>query len=196
MSPVIAISGTPGTGKTVVAKLLSQELGISFIEMTHLIETQHLHSGRDPERGSLIADIGKLQQHLVEQYHNAAERIIIVGHFADEVPETILEILVVLRCHPLTLIDRLRTRNWPEEKIVENIQAEILGECTAQGFARHTHNKIFEVDTTVATAEEVAKSIKAIITGKGQQYVAGKISWLQVIDPQILHHIMEKNSLP
>lgn len=196
MLPVIAISGTPGTGKTIVAQLLAKELDVSFIELTQLIKKHNLHSGRDSKRDSLIANIDKLQQHLVSQYRNAKERVIIVGHFADEVPVSLLEILVVLRCHPVILIQRLRKRNWSEEKIVENVQAEILGESTAQGLSRHAPSKIFEIDTTDSSVEEVIENIKKIMTDNRAQYSAGNISWLQVLDPELLYQIMEKNTLP
>ena len=144
MPSVIAISGTPGTGKTGVGQLLVKRLNATLIELSHLAKEQQLLLGEDVKRETLIADTIKLQKYLVNLTHEFPKTYVIVGHFADEVPEKILEFLVVLRCNPITLTQRLRNRQWSQSKILENVQAEILGECTMQALLRHNRDKVFE----------------------------------------------------
>jgi adenylate kinase len=193
---VIAISGTPGTGKTGVGQLLVTRLNATLIELSHLAKEQQLLIGEDADRKTFIADTEKLQHYLVNLIRQSPETYVIVGHFADEVPEELLEFLVVLRCNPITLTQRLRGRQWSQSKILENVQAEILGECTMQALLRHRRDKIFEIDTTEATLEEVAEAIEVIQTGTSHEYTVGRISWLSTVNPRIIHEIMEENTLP
>ncbi len=196
MPSVIAISGTPGTGKTGVGQLLIKRLNATLIELSHLAKKQQLLLGEDVKRKTLIADTEKLQHYLVNLIHDSTESYVIVGHFADEVPEEILEFLVVLRCNPITLTQRLRNRQWSQSKILENVQAEILGECTMQALLRHKRDKVFEIDTTEAPLEEVVDAIEVIQKGTSHEYTVGRISWLSTLDPRIIHEIMEENTLP
>jgi adenylate kinase len=193
---VIAISGTPGTGKTGVGQLLVKRLDATLIELSHLVKEQQLLIGEDLKRDTLIADTEKLQQYLVNFVRESPVTYVIVGHFADEVPEELLEFLVVLRCNPITLTQRLRNRQWLQSKILENVQAEILGECTMQALLRHKREKVFEIDTTESTLEEVVDAIEVIQTGTSHEYTVGRISWLSTLDPRTIHEIMEENTLP
>ncbi|MFX1576613.1 MAG: adenylate kinase family protein [Promethearchaeota archaeon] len=196
MENVIAISGTPGTGKTALGNLLSHQLDAKFIELSQVVTNHQFHFGEDTERETLIADIDRLQEYLTNQFQDSDQLFVVTGHFADLVPKEFLRVLVVLRCHPLTLIRRLAERNWSSKKILENIQAEILGECTSQGLAKISRHRIFEIDTTNATTDEVVTAIESILSGKGDQYSVGKTSWLRTLDPQLIHKIMEKKQLP
>ncbi len=196
MGCVIAISGTPGTGKSAVGTLLSQQLDLELIEIGQIIKDFELHQGMDPQRETLIADIDRLQEYLNRLLGSQQKELIITGHFSDIVPDKFLKVLIVLRCHPLTLLERLHKREWASEKILENIQAEILGECTSQALANHSYQKIFEINTTTLSTQQVAKIITDILNEKGKQHNVGKISWLAMLDPQMLHQIMEENRLP
>lgn len=196
MERVIAISGTPGTGKSAVGSLLAKQINAEIIELGEVVRKQHLYYGEDPERGSLIANLDSLYDYLVPLFQNGEKLLIVIGHFADLVPEEYLKVLVVLRCHPITLTERLLDRQWPIKKTLENIQAEILGVCTSQGLAQHNQNKIFEIDTTDLSIERVVTIIRQILAGVGDRYMVGKISWLRNLDPQLIHEIMEEGKLP
>lgn len=196
MEQVIAISGIPGTGKTAVGSVLAKRLNAEFIELGQVVKERQLHYGIDPDRGTLIANIDSLQDYLIDQIQDTEKLFVVVGHFADLVPENYLKVLVILRCHPVTLAERLCSRQWSSKKTLENIQAEILGECTSQGLARHRLEKIFEIDTTDTPIEEVVDTIEVILSGKGDQFAFGKISWLRTLDPELIHQIMEENRLP
>jgi adenylate kinase len=193
---VIAISGTPGTGKTGVGQELANRLKATLIELSQLAEEQQLLIGEDTDRETLIVDVEKLQVYLTNFISESAKRYVVVGHFADVIPEDLLDFLVVLRCNPIVLIQRLRSRQWTEKKILENVQAEILGECTAQALSHHKLDKVFEIDTTEASLKEVVDAIEAIHAGHQQQFTVGQISWLRRLDSETLHEIMEENSLP
>jgi adenylate kinase len=193
---VIAISGTPGTGKTAVGNTLAKRLNAEVIELGQVVKDQGFHYGEDSDRETLIINIEALQNYMVQQFQNSEKRFVIIGHFADIVSEEFLAVLVVLRCHPVILTKRLSNRQWPVKKILENIQAEILGVCTSQSLSQHNRSKIYEIDTTDLSVDEVVTAIEVILAGKGHQYNLGKVSWLHSLDPQLIHQIMEENRLP
>jgi adenylate kinase len=193
---VIALSGTPGTGKSAVGQLLATKLSVECLELNQLVIDHRFYLGEDADRRTLIADVDKLRNHLEKLLDDTRARYVIVGHFADEVPKHRLEVLVILRCNPIILTQRLRKRGWSEEKIIENIQAELLGECTAQALIRHERRQIFEIDTSEKTPPATVIAIENILAGKGNHYAVGQISWLHRLKPQLIHLIMEEKTLP
>jgi adenylate kinase len=196
MGSVIALSGTPGTGKSVIGQLLATNLSIECLELNQLIIDHQLYLGEDPERATLIADIENLRDYLSKMLQNTKDRFVMVGHFADEVPEKFLEALIILRCNPVILTQRLRKKGWSTEKILENIQAELLGECTAQALARHNQSQLSEIDTSEMKPPEVVEAIHTILGGKSSYYAIGQISWLHNLNPNLIHQIMEEKKLP
>lgn len=196
MKCILAISGTPGTGKTEVGQLLAKHLKTQILELSDFAKQKQLFLGKDQDRDTFIVDVDQLRHFLVDLAHRSDERFIVVGHFADEVPKDFLKLIVVLRSNPVVLTQRLLQRGWTHKKILENIQAEILGDCTAQALTRHDHSKVFEIDTTNLSPEETVEAIEKILAGKGNQFVVGEISWLHTLDPKLLHQIMEERRLP
>lgn len=196
MQRAIAISGTPGTGKTAIGLLLANQLKFQFIDLSQIIKEQELIVGTDLTRETLVADPTALREHILQILNQSTEQLVVVGHFVDELQDELLEAIIVLRCNPLILAQRLRERQWSDAKILENLQAEILGDCTAQSLSRHPKHKIFEVDTSTRTIQESVDTIKAILSDKKTEFLVGKISWLRTMEPKLLHQIMEENQLP
>jgi adenylate kinase len=196
MGSLIALSGTPGTGKSIIGQLLAKDLHIQCLELNQIVIDHELHLGEDTDRETLIADVEKVKEHLVKILADNENRFVVVGHFADEVPKELLEVLIILRCNPVVLTQRLQEKGWSVEKILENVQAELLGECTAQALARHNQNQIFEIDTSELTPPEAVVAINNILAGKGSHHNVGQISWLRSLNAHLVHQIMEEKTLP
>ncbi len=196
MSQALAISGTPGVGKTSTGILLAKRLDVDVLELSRLVEREKLYSRRDEVRATLVADMEALERYLAELFSQTKRTHLVLGHFADIIPDKFLKCLVVLRCHPKILTERLKERQWTHAKILENVQAEILGECTSQALLRHPSEKIFEINVSQHTEEEVADFIEKVFSGQSTEFVPGRISWLQTLNGQVLHRIMEEGRLP
>ena len=63
---VIAVTGTPGTGKTTLAKKLAEEFDYLYIDVDKLITKNKLYEGYDRNRQTKIVDIKKLNKKLIE----------------------------------------------------------------------------------------------------------------------------------
>jgi len=192
----LALSGTPGTGKSEVSRLLAGQLKAEIVDLSQVVKERGLVLGRDAPRNTLIADSARVEQYLETLLQSAKRRYIVVGHYADVTPDALLQCIIVLRCDPTVLTKRLRERGWSHAKILENVQAEILGVCTAQALERHPIHKTFEIDTSSGTVAQVAASVNSILEGQGAQFAPGRISWLRILDPLLIDRIMEQGQLP
>jgi adenylate kinase len=157
---IVAITGTPGTGKTEVAKALSKKLGWKYFSLNAIAEAGNLYEGYDKERDCTIVDIKRLRG---EVNVLAAENrnIIIEAHYAHDMPA---DVVIVLRTEPSVLRKRMAGKGFHEEKIAENVEAEMMEVIKDE--ADEKHKNVYEIDTTRKTAEEAAKEIKRIISSQ------------------------------
>ena len=113
----IALTGTPGTGKTSVAETLRGK-GYDVIDLTRHIKDNNLREEYDAERDTYAVDVEKLNESLSD-----CEDCVFEGHLAHFID---VDSIVVLRCHPDVLAERLRARGYDEGKVRENVEAELL----------------------------------------------------------------------
>ncbi len=164
----VALTGTPGVGKTTVARILRGR-GYDVLDLNQLAEEKNFITGYDEKRDSNIVDVEELDDYI--RSHNTKKDLIIEGHLSHLLS---VESAIILRCDPIVLGERLKAKGWQENKIKENVAAEILDVIKIEAF--EMLDKVFEIDTTRKTAEEVADSIEGIMNGK---YIAPEIGWLK-----------------
>jgi len=162
---LISLSGTPGTGKTTVAELLSPA-GYRIIPMNEL--TKEFLAGRDQERESDEVDMGALIESVGAgkflTSNNIETHILIEGHLSHLLP---VDIIVVLRTSPKVLKERLASRGYSTEKVRENMEAEALGVITME--ALEAGVPVYEIDTTEMSPEETAKRLTEIVEDAGKE---------------------------
>jgi adenylate kinase len=149
----LALTGTPGTGKSTVADLIDE--GFKVIHVNDLVREGY-NQGLDEERGCLIADIPPLSKFV----KGLKGDYILEGHISHLLPA---DAVVVLRASPSALRGRLKARGWSQAKVRENVEAEALDIILAE--ALDTHKKVYEIDTTNMTPMQVRDSVLEIIKG-------------------------------
>ena len=164
---LVALTGTPGTGKSSVAAVLEHR-GHRVLRLDLFAEEHKLIAGFDEARGTREVDVDALDR---EVRATAADGFL-VGHYAHLLS---VDLAVVLRCHPRTLAARLGSRGWPERKVHENVEAEAIDTITQEAVA--LLSKVYEVDTTSATAEDSATAVLAILQGKTEGHEPGRVDW-------------------
>ncbi len=186
---IIALTGTPGTGKTTVCGIIKEHSQYrehySIIDINKLIIDEGLHSGKDEENGSYIADFGKLEKRVKELTGQSPELdIIMEGHLSHFLSDA--DAIVVLRAHPVALRKRLgKRKEYSFKKIKENADAEALDVILVESSERS--DKVLEIDTTNATALAVVKSVISIMESlkKGkipEEFLPGKINWIDQVE--------------
>ena len=184
---IIAISGTPGTGKTSVSKKLSEIANAKFISLNKLAVSEQLTLKYDKKRDTHVVDFKKLIPHVINQIESYKktniEFLLIESHFSDIIPEKYIDYAIILRCNPDELYKRLEKRGYKKEKIIENVQSEILGNCANFFIEEQIKSPIYEIDTTSLTIEAISKVIIDLINNniKVEKYVIGKVDWLEFL---------------
>ncbi|MFQ5814929.1 MAG: adenylate kinase family protein [Candidatus Hydrothermarchaeaceae archaeon] len=174
---IVLLTGTPGTGKSTVARILSKKLGYNLISLNDWIfkEAGEAVVDYDDFRSTNVVDVDILEGRL----RNINDDVIIEGHLSHFL--SIGDIVVVLRAHPRVLNERLT--GFSDSKRGENMEAEALDVCLIESLERHDSSKVFEVDTTEKQPEEVAEAIQRIMEGRRDGYRPGKIDWSEELRP-------------
>jgi adenylate kinase len=182
---IIIISGTPGCGKTSVAHELSKLIDTRIISLSELAVTDDFSFEYDKERKTYIVDFKIFLPYILKKIKiikmNPSQFLIIESHFSDIIPNKYIDYIFILRCDPDELAKRLQKKNFDLDKITENVQSEILGNCVNYLVQKKIKKPIYEIDTTNLNIESVTKTINDIIFAKVdvENYHLGKIDWLE-----------------
>ena len=164
----VALTGTPGTGKTTASGLVADRVGVEVIHLNDAIREAGLFSERDVERDSLVADLDAVESWL-DEHRTASE----ADHLVESHLAHLLDVdrVIVLRCHPESLKPRLRERGESEASVAENAESEALDTILAAAVDRHGKGSVWEIDTTDRTPEAVADDVAAAIRGETEPRV-------------------------
>ena len=177
---IVSITGTPGTGKTSISKLL-RDRGFEVFNFNKVAIENNFLIGKDRKRDTFIVDIKKFNKYVKENY-SQKKIIFIEGHLSHLLKS--VDKVIVLRCHPDELRKNLSNRGWNKNKIKENLEAEILDVILCEALDLHTPRNIFEIDATGKSIKDVFSSIIEIIENKFRvikKYNIGKIDWSEEI---------------
>lgn len=168
----VGITGTPGTGKTSVGEKLEERLDWKLIKINEVVKEKEVYEGYDEKRDSYIVDEKKLDKILGSC---VKKDCIIEGHLAHHYSG--LDIVFVLRAGPKELRRRLKSKDWNNNKVVENVQAEILDTILQE--ATENYEKVYEIDTSDKSVYKVSKVIEGLIKGEEppDKYKPGKVDW-------------------
>jgi len=189
---IILISGTPGVGKTAVSRLLATKLNALHINLGELVKRENLTSGIDKARDSLIVDIDKVSRRVQEIIKECDCDVMIDGHYAvDVVPPENIDLVFVLRRNPDELKETMAERCFREEKIYENLAAEILDACLVDAISACGSEKVCEIDASGKGIEEVVEDMLLILEGK-KKCAVGIVDWLGKLEAENRLHLFLK----
>ncbi|KAB5575898.1 P-loop containing nucleoside triphosphate hydrolase protein [Coniochaeta sp. 2T2.1] len=163
--PNIIITGTPGVGKTTHCESLAEKTGLKHISVNQVVKDKECHEGWDEEYQSWIVDEDKLLDALEEEGVKDGG-CIIDWHACDLFPRSWIDLVVVLRVESSVLYDRLVERKYPELKLQENIDAEIMEVLLQE--AKDSYDEDIVVVLASNTAEEMDENVERIEAWLGQ----------------------------
>lgn len=186
---IIALTGTPGTGKTTVCEVIKEhsQYGkqFSIIDVNRLVLDEKLYTGKDEARDTYEADMDKLEERVKQEIgkKNPGMDIILEGHLSHLLP---VDAIVVLRAHPVALRKRLgKRKNYSFQKVKENANAEALDVILVE--STQGNKNVFEINTTnmnlLAVVKSVISIIEALRQGKNpEEFLPGKINWIEHVE--------------
>lgn len=150
----IIITGSPGTGKSAVAKALAQRLSLPLVDIKKIVLEKGLR-GKGHE-----VDLKKLARAL--RFLSRKKDYVVEGHLACEIPLP-ADFVFVLRTDPKTLKKRLAARRYGKKKLEENLLSEMLDYCVQRAEAEYGKPPL-ELETSrrsvAICAKEIEKAVK------------------------------------
>ncbi|MHC1610500.1 MAG: adenylate kinase family protein [Candidatus Methanospirareceae archaeon] len=165
-------------------------LGIYKVyDLNALIKSKRFIYKFDTRRDCYEVALDKLETYLETEIQTQLNKVAVylIGHLSHLLK--LPELVIVLRCHPETLRQRLEIRNYPKAKIIENLEAEAVDTILIESL--ELHSNVYELDTTNLSLEAVAgaiiditnryienKDLSAYAVGKYMDPIACKLSKL------------------
>jgi len=177
---IIAITGTPGTGKTSVSNLLEKK-GFTVVDLNKIVVEKNFVLKYDKKRDSKIVDVVKLDNYIKKKY-SKKDLIFVEGHLSHLLK--CVDKVIVIRMHPGRLSKNLEKKGWSKDKIKENLEAEILDVILCEAVDNHSQNNVFEINATDNSLDDLAEIIIKIIEKRFKnmkKYKIGKIDWSEEI---------------
>ncbi len=162
---IVVVTGTPGTGKSTLAKAISEEFSLKLISVSSLVIERKLYFDYDQLRKSYVMDEERLKNVLREEIKGGAVVETIYPSVVENPDKVIL-----LRKDPRVLYQELLKRGWSELKSAENAMAEAIGYVASEAW--ETFKDVCEIDVTDKSIEET----KRISMNCDSQ----KVDWLTV----------------
>ena len=130
---VIIVTGTPGTGKTAIAKKTAKEKSYKYVDVNKIIERKKLREKYDKKRQTYDVNIDKLNIALVEKINEEKKKktkgLVIDSHLSHYLSPNQVNLCIVTKTDLGKLKKRLEKRNYSKAKIKENLDAEIFDVC-------------------------------------------------------------------
>ncbi len=164
--PVVLVTGVPGSGKTTISRMLAGELGADVLEVNEYAIRERLVLGADRERGVLVLDVEGVREALRRDLREKSGWSVVSTAYPEAVPPEFVRLVVVLRCNPEVLAERLLSRGYPKAKVIENVEAEIVDYC-GQSAREHVGSElVLELDTSTGKPEDVVRVILGALRGE------------------------------
>ena len=162
---LIAITGTPGVGKSHLTEFLIKHLGADHIDLHR--QYKNLKTVYNYKKQCYDLDYTKVM--LFVKKKKAGSKVthqILDSHISHCLPSDLVDIVIVLTTNDLNeLTTRLRNRKYSEKKIRENLECEMFQVCFEQ--AQQNHRVVFRYDTSKKNFEkDVLKDLQKTLSVK------------------------------
>lgn len=154
----LAITGTPGCGKTTLANLLSEKFGLKVINEKNFALSKKIgFFNEDNELEIPIKDFEKE----ANIYLKNNSRTIFEGHLLCEMKLKVNKIIIIT-INPEILEQRLEQRQYSDIKIMDNVFCEGINYCKKKVVKNYANNKIIELKSQNTPKQTFLELIKLL----------------------------------
>ena len=184
MGKIIIITGTPGVGKTRLARTLANQMDSLFLDIGSFVKEEKLYSRFDRKDRSYVMDEVRVKRGLARFFaNNAPESIIVEAHtLGPYMPKRPGMRAIVVRLDPLLLARRLKARRWPQRKVWENVEAEFIDLSLYESTRLLGRNRVCQVDSTHMRIDELVREAQRLLA-KQTWKIDDEPDWLSKYDP-------------
>lgn len=157
-SRIIAITGTPGCGKTTLCDELMAN-GHAIRTVLDLAREHDCLGDQDPADVAAPIDVHKL----AEVCDEVPEGLVFIdGHLSHLLD---VDAVILLRCHPGQLRLRLEQREYSEAKVRANVELEMLAGTWSEMLEFELEAPVLELDATEQTTSALLEEVMIWIEG-------------------------------
>lgn len=169
------VLGVAGVGKTVFGRALASLLGLKFIDVPELVDRRKLYSGYDVESKAYLVDLRKLSAAAGSELRGGG---VLASVYAFKPRGVRVSWAIILRVRPTRLLEILRGRGYPDEKIRENVSAELIDQPLVEAIQKFGRRKIVQLDATDVDLESLARRAAEAIKSRILRQLDRKIDWI------------------
>lgn len=127
--------------------------------INQIAKERNCYSGFDEERQSSIVDEDKLLDAIEDELEKGG--LIIDWHCCEIFPERLIDLVLVLRTDTDVLYDRLKSRDYSEAKLEENMDAEIMQVLLQE--ARDSYEEQVVVELWSNEVEDLESNVERVV---------------------------------
>ena len=184
MAKITVITGTPGVGKSTLARLLAQRTRAQLLDLGKFVKQKKLYSKYDKKARSYVIDEPRVRRELQKyfSFHEKEELIIDTHTLGTFFPANRRTIALVIRLDPLVLGHRLKLRQWSKEKIWDNVESELIDLSLFEAVRVLGRARVWELDATGKGRRELSKTAWKILA-RVKMPKQPVVDWLGLYDP-------------
>lgn len=157
-SPNILITGTPGVGKTSIAKAVAEKTSMTWCDVSKYAVEKNLVEEFDEKYNCPVIDEDKVLDSLENEVKNGGYIFDFYG--PDLLPEDWVDIVFVARTENKVLYDRLTARGYKDLKLEHNLEYEMYGMALEEANDAYDPNIIHSIENN--TQEQLEDNVKRI----------------------------------
>ena len=187
MQNVIIVAGTPGVGKTALARTLAKKTGSLYLNLGEFVKENKLFTRYDRQSQSYTINERRLQRALMQFFVTHKNKPIVIethwlGRFMRKRPGMVA---LVVRLDPMVLARRLKSRKWRKQKIWDNVESELIDLSLYESVKFLGPEHVYQIDASRKNPREIVREAMQLLhSGRGWDGVTP--NWLEKYDPVIL----------